>query len=89
MSERTDSRSSAAIVVALGHEVIAPEIDVEDVGPLPRGNDPTSRWSGSARTPVGVTCTLCDADKAAANLRKTLVRGSSDPKVRDLGRTGV
>jgi hypothetical protein len=32
MSERTDSRSSAAIVVALGHEVIAPEVDAEDVG---------------------------------------------------------
>ena len=32
MSARTDSRSSPPIVVALGHEVIAREIDVEDVG---------------------------------------------------------
>lgn len=33
----------AAAVVALGHEVIAREIEVDDVAPSPPENGPTSR----------------------------------------------
>jgi hypothetical protein len=37
------------IVAALGHEVIAREIEVADVGAV---TAPTSRWSGSGKAPT-------------------------------------
>ena len=50
-NERKDRLALVApIVAALGHEVIAREIEVEDVGAVARGSDRTSRWSGSARS---------------------------------------
>jgi hypothetical protein len=52
-NERRDRLGLVApIVAALGHEVIAREIEVEDVGESPPGNDPTSRSSASARAPI-------------------------------------
>jgi len=39
----------SATVVALGHEVIAREIEVADVAPSPRGSAPTSRSSAWGR----------------------------------------
>jgi hypothetical protein len=52
-NERKDRLALVApIVAALGHEVIAREIEVEDVGAVARGSDRTSRWSGSARAPI-------------------------------------
>ena len=53
-NERKDRLALVApIVVALGHEVIAREIDVDDVGAGHRaGSDPTSPSSGSARAPI-------------------------------------
>ena len=51
-NERKDRLALVAPIVAgLGHEVIAREIDVEDVGAVTRASDPTSRWSGSGRAP--------------------------------------
>ena len=41
----------AQVVTGLGHEVIAREIHVSDVAAVTAGSAPTSRWSGSARTP--------------------------------------
>jgi hypothetical protein len=49
-NERKDRLSLVdPIVIALGHEVIAREIAVQDVGAVTPGSDPTSRSSGSAR----------------------------------------
>ena len=49
-NERKDRLALVApIVVALGHEVIAREIDVEDVGAVTAASGPTSRSSASAR----------------------------------------
>ena len=49
-NERTDRLALVApIVVALGHEVIAREIDVADVGAVTAENGPTSRSSASVR----------------------------------------
>lgn len=51
-NERKDRLALVApIVTALGHEVIAREIEVEDVGPVTVASDPTSRSSASARAP--------------------------------------
>jgi hypothetical protein len=50
-NERKDRLTLLApIVIALGHEVIAREIDVADVGAMTSASAPTSPWSGSART---------------------------------------
>ena len=52
-NERRDRLALVApIVAALGHEVIAREIDVNDVGAVTAGSGPTSRSSGSARAPT-------------------------------------
>ena len=49
-NERRDRLALVApIVAALGHEVIAREIEVEDVAPSRPGSDQTSRSSASAR----------------------------------------
>jgi hypothetical protein len=51
-NERKDRLALVApIVAALGHEVIAREIDVEDVGEVTARERPESRSSGSARAP--------------------------------------
>jgi hypothetical protein len=51
-NERKDRFALVApIVVALGHEVIAREIDTEDVAQSSAGNARTSRSSGSERAP--------------------------------------
>ena len=51
-NERKDRLALVApIVVGLGHEVIAREIDVADVGAARPESDPTSRWSVSGRAP--------------------------------------
>ena len=48
-NERKDRLALVApIVVALGHEVIAREIEVEDVGEITAGSAPTWRSSVSA-----------------------------------------
>jgi len=52
-NERRDRLELLAQVVAsLGHEVIAREIEVTEVGPSPPESAPMSRWSGSASTPT-------------------------------------
>ena len=38
------ARLVAPIVAALGHEVIAREIDVDEVGPVTAGSGRTSHW---------------------------------------------
>ena len=51
-NERKDRLALVApIVVGLGHEVIAREVDVEDVGVVTGRERPTSRWSASAKAP--------------------------------------
>jgi hypothetical protein len=40
------------VVAGLGHQVIASETDVEEVGPLTAKNAPTSPWLGSDSTPA-------------------------------------
>ncbi len=49
-NERKDRLALVApIVTALGHEVIAREIEIEDVGAVTGESDPTSHWSASGR----------------------------------------
>jgi len=49
-NERTDRLALVApIVVALGHEVVAREVDVKDVGAVTAGNDLTLRLLDSVR----------------------------------------
>ena len=49
-NERKDRLAIVApIVIGLGHEVIAREIDVEDVGAVTARERPTSRSSASGR----------------------------------------
>jgi hypothetical protein len=49
-NERKDRLALVApIVVGLGHEVIAREVDVEDVGAVTARSGLTSRWSDSVR----------------------------------------
>ncbi len=49
-NERKDRLALVApIVTALGHEVIAREIDVADVGDVTARERPTSRWWGWAK----------------------------------------
>ena len=51
-NERRDRLALVApIVAALGHEVIAREIEVDEVGPSPHESGRTSRSWGSARAP--------------------------------------
>jgi hypothetical protein len=45
----------APMVGSLGHEVIAREIEVEDVGPVTARERPTSRSSGSAELLTGAS----------------------------------
>ena len=52
-NERRDRLALVApIVASLGHEVIAREVDVDDVGAVTAGSGPTSPWSGLARAPI-------------------------------------
>ena len=52
-NERRDRLALVAPIVAgLGHEVIAREIEVDDVGAVTRESDPTSRSSGSVRARI-------------------------------------
>ena len=39
----------AQVVIGLGHDVIAREISVKDVGAVTAGSTPTSHWWGSGR----------------------------------------
>jgi hypothetical protein len=49
-NERKDRLALVVPLVAdLGHEVIACEIDIKDVGAVTPGSDPKSRWSASER----------------------------------------
>jgi hypothetical protein len=52
-NERRDRLALVApIVAALGHEVIAREIDIEDVGPVTARERPDVALVGSGRAPI-------------------------------------
>ena len=64
-SERPDRLERVAVIVAgLGHEVIARQLEVTEVGQVTRAERPTSRWSVSARAPTRARADLEDRPRS-------------------------